>query len=307
MTRFNFWNLQRFDETTGDGGTTTTTEDPGKNGEAGKTDESEKKEVEMVDITNPKTGKIVKLPKEYQPLIGDIIGVAKSSAKANAEKRVKDVQVRLDDLTKKVGGGGEAPSYDDLKQMLTDLQEKDLPEAEKNKNDLSRKLTGMDKTIKYQTERAETFRSKFEINAVEQAITNALDGHSVFSHRKTIRNIVADSNIKIEWDKDSQGNETGAHKMTVEMMLPDESGELTMQEVSLKEGISKWLSRSDNANELKSNLSSGAGSSTTSGSRKDSTGKLIFKRSEVSGMNAPRRAEMSKAIDKQEPYTIIDG
>lgn len=304
-SRINFWNLQRFDEPAA--GTTVTTEDPSKNGEPSKPAEGEKKEVDMVDIPDPKTGKIVKLPKEYQGLIQNIIGVAKSSANAKADKKVKDVQVRLDDLQNKLGGGGDAPSYDDLRQMLTDIQEKDLPEADKIKKEQDRKLLTSAASLKFQTSRAEVFRGKFEANAIEQAITNSLDGHNVFSHRKTIRNVIADSNIKIEWEKDSQGNETGVHKMTVEMMLPDETGELTMQETSLKEGVSKWLSRSDNANELKSNLSAGAGTSATSGSRKDSTGKLVFKRSEIGGIKPPRRAEYLEAMEKGLPHKLIDG
>ena len=306
IKRFNFWNLQRFDEPAPS--VTTTTETPGPNGEAGKPEEGEKpKEVEMVDITNPKTNKIVKLPKEFHGLITDVIEVSKSVAKQNTNRKVKEVQGRLDDLTKKLGGGGDAPSYEEMKQMLTDLQEKDLPEAERGKNELARKLSGMDKTIQYQTKRAETFRSKYEINEVEQAITKALDGHNIFNHGKTVRNIIADSNIRIEWEADSQGIETGNHKMIVEMMLPDESGELTMQEVSLKDGTSKWLALSQNANELKSNLSSGAGTSTTSGSRKDSTGQLIFKRSEIGGIKPPRRAEYLETVVKKLPHKIIDG
>ena len=303
--RFNFWNLQRFDEPAA--GTTVIAKDPSKNGEPAKPAEGENKEIETVDIPDPKTGKVVKLPKEYQGLIQNIIGVAKSTAKAGADKKVKDVQVRLDELINKVGGGGNTPSYEEIKQTLTDLQEKDLPEAERNQNDLARKLGTLEKSVKFQTSRAEVYRSKFEANAIEQAITNSLDGHSVFSHRKTIRNVIADSNIKIEWEKDSKGNETGVHKMTVEMMLPDETGELTMQETSLKEGVSKWLARSDNANELKSNLAAGAGTSTTSGSRKDSTGQLVFKRSEIGGINPPRRKEYLEAMEKGLPHKLIDG
>lgn len=305
MNRFNFWNLQRFDEPAA--AATTTTEDPSKNGEPSKPEEGAKTEVETVDIKDPKTGDIVKVPKEVQGLVQNIIGVAKSTAKAGADKKVKDIQDRLDGLTKKVGGGGEGPSYDDLQKMLTEIQEKDLPEAEKIKKEQDRRLTTAASSLKFQTEKANVFRHKFESKEINQSIIDALTGHDLHNLTKTVRNIVAESNIRVDWEADSQGNETGNHKLIVEMMLPDESGEMTMQETSLKEGVSKWLNLAGNANELKANLLSGTGTSPTSGSRKDSTGQLLFKKSEIGGIGAPRRKEYSEAIEKKLPHKIIDG
>ena len=306
MSQYNFWNLQRFDEPAPSA--TTTTEPPSNNGEPAKPDEGDKPtEIEMVEINNPKTGKIVKLPKEFHSLVTDIISTTKSVASQNANRKVKEVEGRLSELTKKLGGGGDAPSYEEMKQMLTDMQEKDLPEAEKNKNELARKLGGLEKSVQFQTKRADTLRNKYEEREINQNIIDALTGHDCHNLTKTVRNIAADSNIRIEWDKDSQGHETGNHKMMVEMMLPDESGEMVMQETRLKEGVSKWLGLAQNANELKSNLLSGTGTSPSSGSRQGSSGELLFKRSEIGGIGAPRRKEYSEAIAKGLPHKIIAG
>jgi len=146
-------------------------------------------------------------------------------------------------------------------------------------------------------QRADQGWTKFFETKQQNDIMKALGKHNVYNAAQAMNILKSDGEVKVVQDE-----ETKQYKTVIALSLPDESGNLVVQELDPQTAVDKYLALPSSANLLKDNLTPGSGTSQTGGS-KGADGTIEYTRAAMA--DSKIRKEYNEKLAKGEKVKIV--
>jgi hypothetical protein len=239
--------------------------------------------LEIFEFMDPVTRKTVDLPKtidgvDLKSLLGHVI----SSHRNETKKKIAKLESDVENYRVKA---------EELESELQEISDKNMTDDDKRKREedkLTRQLQELES-------RADNNWNLFKQNQIENDLYKAMAGHDLCNAQQTMMLLKSLGSPDIV-------DEEGRYKTVLKMTLPDESGEITEQELEPAEAFKKWISLEENRHLLKNNLRAGGGSNNvrTGG---DSQPITSFTREDLANNPEARKALLQR-IKKGESLNI---
>lgn len=207
---------------------------------------------EFVEKKDPVTGKTVRIPKEYESIIGHFI----SSTRSDIEGKYKPIVEQLEN---------EKANLNDVKAELDKLKEANMSAEEKAQANAKRIIDDAKVKETNALKEAATWKELFEKSTVKNDILFALGEYGSYRLCNTEQLAVLfdyEGKAKISEVLDQDGKPTGSFETRVALQLQDSKGEPVTVEGTPKELFPKWIALDRNAHHRKNELPSGGGSRT---------------------------------------------
>ncbi|MDZ4726195.1 MAG: hypothetical protein SH817_08555 [Leptospira sp.] len=200
---------------------------------------------ELVELKDPKSDTVYKIPKELNAVIGaQIAGVRVGIEKTAKEEYSK----KLADLTAKLTE--KEITLQEFQTELTTLQNSTLPEAARKEKEAEKKIKDFEKKVTESETKAQTSYNLFRSTKIDNDLMGAFSDPTleVYSPSQALALLKAYGSVDlVEAD--------GTFKTIVKLKVGEELLELTP-----KEAAEKFINLPENVNLKKNSLSSGAGS-----------------------------------------------
>ena len=232
-------------------------------------DTNESSTPELIDFKDPVTGKVIKITKEIQEVIGHQTSVTRKVETSKLKEELEALKSQISTV---------AGDKEKLAEMLQRIEEEKLSEAEKQQKVREREAAKIEAEKTALKNEAATNFKLFESTKIDNDIMSATAGYDFNNIRQAMQVLKLDGQaglVKLE---------DGSYKTVLKMQ--DENGDPI--EMSPKDAIAQYFTKPENAHHLRKNIIAGSGSNPVG--VVDATGANVFRKDDM------KKPEVRKAI-----------
>ena len=255
---------------------------------AGEDDPAPHDPPETFKFKDPVTNEDVELPKSMETLMGHVISKSRKDVEGKYKPLLDELKTKNSDILTK---------YQTVSSKIEELEMANMSVEEKAKAMMEKDKKKWQTDLDTEKQRADQGWTKFFETKQQNDIMKALGKHNVYNAAQAMNILKSDGEVKVVQDE-----ETKQYKTVIALSLPDESGNLVVQELDPQTAVDKYLALPSSANLLKDNLTPGSGTSQTGGS-KGADGTIEYTRAAMA--DSKIRKEYNEKLAKGEKVKIV--
>jgi hypothetical protein len=211
----------------------------------------------FVEKKDPVTGKVVKIPADFESVIGHFISATRNETKTETEKKYQPLVQRIETLQ------GKQEELETVRAELEKVKQANMTAEEIAQANAKKKIAEHELVAKTATEEAKTWKDRFEKTMIKNDIFASFGGVELCNAKQTAILFETEGRAKISEKVDQDGKPTGEFETRMTLELADSKGNPVVNEGTPDELFKKWITLDRNSHHRKNMIPSGGNSRTT--------------------------------------------